>query len=250
MATNPKSTLPDDNRKSFAIPHAVSVAEQSTRLMNTAYTNLINNINLSWQNAVSYQQEMFHLELATVSRCVELILSTSPSDETAAQQSEVSEQVLEMLSQMGKASSDGQPTPAATAAVPPASNPAEASSQSSTFPNDKLPGDITAAIADSASMSAGEQPEMLANLALASQIANTNLAHQYAIANQQAMFTLQMAVVGKCVNLIANVSPFVVTAIGLPEAMQQLLETMNRIHAANAAQAAPPQHSGTTPQAT
>jgi hypothetical protein len=250
LATNPKSTPPDDNRKSFAIAHAASVAEQSARLLNVAYANLVNNINLSWQNAVSHQQEMLHLELVIVSGCVELILGTGPSSETAARQLEVSEQVMEMLSRTGKASADGQPTPATTAAAPPASKPAEASSQSPTFQNDRLPGDITAAMADSAGMSVGEQPAILANLALANQIANANLAQQYAIANQQAIFNLQMATFAKCVELIANISPPLATAIELPEAMRELLETMNRIQSANAAQVAPPQHSGTTPKDT
>ena len=238
MATNPESTLPDDNGESFTINRALGVAEQPARLTNAAYANLINNINLSQQNAVSNQQAMYSLELAVVGKCVELIINNNPSGETATQQLEASRQVLEMLSQTGEASPNDQPTPAPTAAVPPASDPTEANSQSPTSSNDRLPGHVIEAIADSTAISVSEQPAILANLALANQIANENLAQQNAIANQQAMFCLQMATVAKCVEVIANIDPSGPNAAQRLALMQQLLEMMKRMQATNAAQVA------------
>ena len=68
-----------------------------------------------------------------------------------------------------------------------------------------LPQSVIEAIAISNSKSIGEQPAILANLALANQIANANLAQQYALSNQQALFNVQLAIVGKCVEMITRV---------------------------------------------
>ncbi len=55
--------------------------------------------------------------------------------------------------------------------------------------------------------SVGEQPAMLSNLAYSNTIANTNLSQQNAVANQQAMNELGIAVTGKTVNLVSNLGP-------------------------------------------
>ena len=55
--------------------------------------------------------------------------------------------------------------------------------------------------------SIAEQPAMLANLAYANLIANTNLSQQNAVANQQAMNELGISVVGKTVNTVSNLGP-------------------------------------------
>ncbi len=73
--------------------------------------------------------------------------------------------------------------------------------------NGELPEDIVEAIAISNAKSIGEQPAILANLALANAIANLNLSQQNAINNQQAMFQLQMATVAKCVEIITSIDP-------------------------------------------
>lgn len=70
-----------------------------------------------------------------------------------------------------------------------------------------LPPEITEALAIVNALSIGEQPAILANLALANQILNQNLEQQEAIANQQAMNQIQMATVAKAVELIANIDP-------------------------------------------
>lgn len=48
---------------------------------------------------------------------------------------------------------------------------------------------------------------ILSQLALGNQIANANLAQQVAVAHQQAMSALTLAVVGKAVEIIAAIPP-------------------------------------------
>ena len=55
--------------------------------------------------------------------------------------------------------------------------------------------------------SVGEQPAMLSNLAYSNTIANTNLSQQNAVAHQQAMNELGIAIVGKTVNSVSNLGP-------------------------------------------
>jgi hypothetical protein len=54
---------------------------------------------------------------------------------------------------------------------------------------------------------------ILANLALANQIANINLAQQNALSNQQAMNQLAQSVLGNAVNLVADLSPMEAVAV-------------------------------------
>jgi len=55
--------------------------------------------------------------------------------------------------------------------------------------------------------SISEQPAMLSNLAYSNTVVNTNLSMQNAVANQQALNELGVAIVGKTVNLISNLGP-------------------------------------------
>ncbi|MBA4136076.1 MAG: hypothetical protein C0518_02020 [Opitutus sp.] len=67
-----------------------------------------------------------------------------------------------------------------------------------------LPQEIIQSIAISNAKSIGEQPAILANLALANQILNTNLQQQVMISNQQAMNQIAMATMSRCVSLVAG----------------------------------------------
>jgi hypothetical protein len=67
---------------------------------------------------------------------------------------------------------------------------------------DSLPNEIVQAIAISNAKSIGEQPAILANLALAQQIFNQNMQQQIALSQQQAMNQIQMAAAAKCVAII------------------------------------------------
>jgi hypothetical protein len=67
-----------------------------------------------------------------------------------------------------------------------------------------LPNEIVQSIAIANAKSIGEQPAILANLALANQILNNNLQQQMFISNQQAMNQIVMATMAKCVTLIVG----------------------------------------------
>jgi len=92
-----------------------------------------------------------------------------------------------------------------------------------------ISSDLNEAIASSTAVSVGEQPAILANLALANQIANTNLAQQNALSNQQAMFQLQLTIVSKCVELIANISPASASASNQLAAFQKVMEMFSQL---------------------
>lgn len=55
--------------------------------------------------------------------------------------------------------------------------------------------------------SISEQPAMLSNLAYSNTVVNTNLSMQNAVANQQAVNELGVAIVGKVVNLLTTLGP-------------------------------------------
>ncbi len=106
---------------------------------------------------------------------------------------------------------------------------------------DNISNDLIEAIADSTAISVGEQPAILANLALANLIANTNLAQQNAISNQQAMFHLEMTIVSKCVEMIASINPSSAQAANQLAVMQNLMEMVKQMQAPNAVNTGPVQ---------
>lgn len=81
----------------------------------------------------------------------------------------------------------------------------ESSSGSGGGGGSSLPDEIIQSIAISNAKSIGEQPAILANLALANQILNQNLQHQTQIAQQQAFNQIAMATTAKCVSIITSV---------------------------------------------
>lgn len=74
-------------------------------------------------------------------------------------------------------------------------------------PVDAEPSESPTALGITNLRSIGEQPALLANLAYANTIANTNLAQQNAVANQQAMNELGIAILGKASNLVTTLGP-------------------------------------------
>ena len=67
-----------------------------------------------------------------------------------------------------------------------------------------MPNEIVQSIAIANAKSIGEQPAILANMALANQILNNNLAQQIQISQQQAMSQLSMAALSKCIAVITS----------------------------------------------
>jgi killing trait domain-containing protein len=76
-----------------------------------------------------------------------------------------------------------------------------------------LPNDIREAVAISNVKCVAEQPSMLANLTFGNLGSNTNLSQQNAVSNQQSANQLGVAVTGKAVNLVSNLSPLEATAL-------------------------------------
>ncbi len=71
--------------------------------------------------------------------------------------------------------------------------------------NTTIPKEILEAIAISNASSIGEQPAILANIALANQIFNINLIQQNAILSQQLTFQFLQAVLAKYVDTIITI---------------------------------------------
>lgn len=78
-------------------------------------------------------------------------------------------------------------------------------SEASNLASGALPSDIVQAIAISNAKSIGEQPAILANLALSQQIFNQNLQQQNAVSHQQALNQIKLAVVGKFIAMIDSI---------------------------------------------
>lgn len=110
------------------------------------------------------------------------------------------------------------------------------------MPNgDNIPNDIVQSIATSTAISVGEQPAILANLALANQIANINLAQQNALSNQQAMFQLELTIVSKCVEMISSITPSQSNAAQQLEMFNNIMKIFSQLSQSGAAQSAAPQ---------
>lgn len=75
--------LPNDIRESVAVANFKNIAEQAAMLSNLAFSNLINNTNLSQQNAVSNQQSMNQLNLTLTSKAINRISNLSPTEANA-----------------------------------------------------------------------------------------------------------------------------------------------------------------------
>ena len=112
MATIPSSALPDDIRESIAIGNVKSVAEQPSMLSNLAYANLINNVNLSQQNAVSNQQAMNQLGLTVTGKVVNLVANLSPLEAVAVVKMDTGNDIAQQLADL-QSSLDPQSTPSA-----------------------------------------------------------------------------------------------------------------------------------------
>lgn len=91
-----------------------------------------------------------------------------------------------------------------------------------------LPDEIVEAIAISNAKAIGEQPAILANLALANQILNNNLQQQAMISQQQAMNQITLATVAKCVSLITSGGD-----TSDPKLAQDIMEAMQKMFKIN-----------------
>ena len=70
----------------IAIANVKSVAEQPALLSNLAFSNLLANVNLSQQNAVSNQQSLNEVGVSVVGKVVQLLTSLGPLEAMSTSQ--------------------------------------------------------------------------------------------------------------------------------------------------------------------
>ncbi|HEV2913202.1 MAG TPA: RebB family R body protein [Pyrinomonadaceae bacterium] len=114
MALDGTSALPDDIRESIAIGNVKSVAEQPSMLSNLAYANLISNVNLSQQNAVSNQQAMNQLGITVTGKVVNLVANLSPMEAVAVVKMDTGNDIAEQLSDIKGTLAAFTPSPTVT----------------------------------------------------------------------------------------------------------------------------------------
>ena len=95
-----QSVLPDDIRESIAIGNVKSVAEQSSMLSNLAYANLIGNVNLSQQNAVSNQQSFNQLGITVTGKTVNRVAMLTPMEAVAVVKLDTGNDVAEQMADL------------------------------------------------------------------------------------------------------------------------------------------------------
>jgi len=94
------SALPDDIRESIAIGNVKSVGEQPSMLSNLAYANLISNVNLAQQNAVSNQQAMNQLQITVTGKAVNRVSDLSPLEAVAVTKLDTGNDVAQQLADL------------------------------------------------------------------------------------------------------------------------------------------------------
>ena len=103
-------SLPDEIVQSIAISNAKSIGEQPAILANMALANQILNNNLQQQMFISSQQAMNQIVLATMARCVSLIVGSDGGEPTAAAVKDVMD-LLKSCQQAQKPAGTGHPGP-------------------------------------------------------------------------------------------------------------------------------------------
>lgn len=84
MTDNPNTTpLPEDITEAIAISNSKAVGEQPAILANLMLANLITNINTMQQMAISNQQAMNQIQMATAAQSVSLLIGTNPNEAMA-----------------------------------------------------------------------------------------------------------------------------------------------------------------------
>lgn len=109
MPIDATSALPDDIRESIAIGNVKSVAEQSSMLSNLAFANLLANVNLSQQNAVSNQQAMNQLGITVTGKVVNLVANLSPMEAVAVVKMDTGNDMAQQISDLKAAVANLQP---------------------------------------------------------------------------------------------------------------------------------------------
>ncbi|MDB5035736.1 MAG: putative body protein [Chlorobi bacterium] len=101
------AALPDGITESIAIGNVGSIANQPAMLSNLMYANLVQNTNLSQQNAVANQQAMNQLGISIVGKTVNLISNLSPMEAVAVQKLDTGNDVAEEIAALKAADASG-----------------------------------------------------------------------------------------------------------------------------------------------
>lgn len=200
-ASSDNQSLPPEIVESIAIANAKSIGEQPAILANLALANQIMNTNLQQQMAIAALQAMNQVMMATMAKCVSLILSSDASPE----QVDATVKLLESMRALAPSAvaSAAQP-PSPPEGAPAAKSPAQPHTASRAAGESSIPGEVVEALAIANVNSLGTQPAALANLALSNLVQNMNQAQQNAISHQQAMNAIQAAVVARVVDLLTT----------------------------------------------
>ena len=94
------TVLPGDIRESIALGGFTSIAGQPSSLSNLAYANLIANVNLAGQNAVSNQQAANQLSVTVAGKTVNLVANVSPLEAVATVKLDTGNDVAEQLADL------------------------------------------------------------------------------------------------------------------------------------------------------
>ena len=97
---NSNPGIPHDIRESVAIGNIKSVAEQPAMLSNLTFSNLLNNDNLSQQNALSNQQAMNQLGLTATGKAINRISDPDPREAVAILKLDTGNDMAEQLAEV------------------------------------------------------------------------------------------------------------------------------------------------------
>lgn len=92
-----QSVLPDDIRESIALGSFSSIAGQPSSLSNLAYSNAINNNNLTQQNTVANQQAMNQVAKSVLGNTVNLVADLNPMEAVAVTKMDTGNDLAQQL---------------------------------------------------------------------------------------------------------------------------------------------------------
>jgi hypothetical protein len=172
-----ENILSPEISQSVAVSTVTSLALQPPVLANLALAQLISNLNAANQNLLAFQQQMYVLGLSVVASSVSDLLDLK---ESAAPNTSPNAEGID-------------------SGAPGKTNSMTAASQGIE--------DALKSVSLGTLRAIAEQPAMLANLAYANLITNTNLAQQNAVANQQALNEIALSVTAASVNAVSAPHP-------------------------------------------
>jgi len=113
-----QSVLPDDIRESIALGSFCSITGQPSSLSNLAYSNAINNNNLTQQNTVANQQAMNQVAQSILGNAVNLVANLSAMEAVAVTKMDTGNDIAQQIMDLQAAVASG-PSPKVKPLNPP-----------------------------------------------------------------------------------------------------------------------------------